>query len=93
MWNLLRLHGVLSTGLLDGHKCTTHWKLTQHLSRESPSIQVPENRLFVREGNLITSAGVASGFDMAPSLIDKDFGPLMAGKCAHEMVLYIKRDG
>jgi transcriptional regulator GlxA family with amidase domain len=52
-------------GLLDGRTCTTHWKVAERLQRENPRARVVQNRLFVKAGRLITSAGVASGIDMA----------------------------
>jgi len=80
-------------GLLDGRRCTTHWKLTGRLQREHPAARVLENRLFVDEGAIVTSAGVASGIDMALALVEAEHGPLLAARVAREMVVYLRRGG
>jgi transcriptional regulator GlxA family with amidase domain len=80
-------------GLLDGRSCTTHWKVAARLQREHPRARVLQNRLFVRDGRLVTSAGVASGIDMALALIEEDLGPLAVARVARELVVYLRRDG
>jgi len=80
-------------GLLDGCDCTTHWKLIARLSAEAPRARVVDNRLFVEDGSVVTSAGVASGIDMALALVERDFGPLVAARVAREMVVYMRRNG
>ena len=80
-------------GLLDGRSCTTHWKVAARLQREHPRARVVQNRLFVKEGRLVTSAGVAAGIDMALSLVEDDHGPLVAARVARELVVYIRRGG
>jgi transcriptional regulator GlxA family with amidase domain len=80
-------------GLLDGRQCTTHWKLIDRLRRETPRAEVLDNRLFVEDKGVVTSAGVASGIDMALALVEKDFGPLVAARVAREMVVYLRRSG
>jgi transcriptional regulator GlxA family with amidase domain len=80
-------------GLLDGRTCTTHWKVAARLQRDNPRARVVQNRLYVRDGNLVTSAGVASGIDMALSLIEEAHGPLVTARVAREMVVYIRRHG
>jgi transcriptional regulator GlxA family with amidase domain len=80
-------------GLLDGRACTTHWKVADRLERSYPALRVLKNRLFVRDGNVITSAGVASGIDMALSILEEDHGPLVVANVAREMVVYLRRDG
>ena len=80
-------------GLLDGRRCTTHWSRTGELTRLFPTARVLTNRLFVSDGNVTTSAGIASGIDMALALIERRDGPLVAASVAREMVVYIRRDG
>jgi transcriptional regulator GlxA family with amidase domain len=80
-------------GLLDGRRCTTHWKVIDRLRAEHPEAHVLDDRLFVEDGSIVTSAGVASGIDMALALVEKDYGPLVAARVAREMVVYIRRDG
>ena len=80
-------------GLLDGRRCTTHWSRTAELQKRFPRSRVLEDRLFVTDGNLTTSAGIASGIDMALALIEQTDGPLVAAEVAREMVVYLRRDG
>jgi transcriptional regulator GlxA family with amidase domain len=80
-------------GLLDGRRCTTHWSRTHFLAERFPRARVLEDRLFVTEGNITTSAGIASGIDMALSMIEQTDGPLLAAEVAREMVVYMRRDG
>ena len=83
---------LAEAGLLDGRRCTTHWKRTAELRRRCPSAEVLEDRLFVEDGNVVTSAGIASGIDLALALIERAHGALFAAKVAREMVVYIRRD-
>ncbi len=80
-------------GLLDGRRCTTHWKATNRLRSEYPAARILENRLFVEDENVITSAGVSSGIDMALALVEEDLGPLVVSRVAREMVVYLRRSG
>ncbi len=84
---------LAQAGLLDGRQCTTHWKLVERLRREAPRAQVLENRLFVEDGGVVSSAGVAAGIDMALALVEWDHGPLVASRVAREMVVYLRRSG
>lgn len=80
-------------GLLDGRRCTTHWSRTTELAQRFPDARVLTDRLFVTEGEVTTSAGIASGIDMALALIEQTDGPLVAAEVAREMVVYLRRDG
>jgi transcriptional regulator GlxA family with amidase domain len=80
-------------GLLDGRACTTHWKVASLLQQRHPRARVERNRLFVMDGRIITSAGVASGIDMALALLERDHGALLAARVAREMVVYVRRNG
>ena len=80
-------------GLLDGRRCTTHWSRTAELQKRFPRSRVLEDRLFVTDGNLTTSAGIASGIDMALAMIEQADGPILAAEVAREMVVYLRRDG
>jgi len=84
---------LAEAGLLAGRRCTTHWKVVDRMQRRFPATKVVANRLFVRDGNLITSAGVASGIDMALALVEEDHGPLLVARVAREMVVYVRRNG
>jgi transcriptional regulator GlxA family with amidase domain len=80
-------------GLLAGRNCTTHWKVVARLAEWEPRARVLDDRLFVRDGRVITSAGEASGIDMALSLILEDHGPAVVASVAREMVVYVRRGG
>ena len=80
-------------GALDGRSCTTHWHRVPDLKRRFPRANVVGDRLFVVDGRIVTSAGIAAGIDMALALIERDAGPVIAGEVAREMVVYIRRDG
>jgi transcriptional regulator GlxA family with amidase domain len=80
-------------GLLDGRRCTTHWQLVDRLRAECPRAQVLADRLFVEADGILTSAGIASGIDMALALVEQDHGPLVASRVARVMVVYLRRSG
>ncbi|MEA2489366.1 MAG: hypothetical protein QOH21_1158 [Acidobacteriota bacterium] len=80
-------------GLLDGRRCTTHWSRTDELAQRFPRARVLTDRLFVADGPVTTSAGIASGIDMALAMIEQADGPLVAAEVAREMVVYLRRDG
>jgi transcriptional regulator GlxA family with amidase domain len=81
------------SGLLDGRSCTTHHSLTARLAREYPRVKVLENRIFVRDGNVFTSAGVTAGVDLALHLVSDLAGPRVAVEVARLLVLYFRRSG
>ncbi len=80
-------------GLLRGRKCTTHWRRVQELQERHPSAKVLGDRLYVEDGSIITSAGIAAGIDMTLWLLERDYGPVLAAEVAREMVVYLRRDG
>ena len=84
---------LAKAGLLAGRQCTTHWSRVEELGRRFPEASVLTNRLFVHDGPVTTSAGIASGIDMALSLLERSHGPLLVAAVAREMVIYIRRDG
>lgn len=83
---------LAQAGLLQNRCCTTHWKRTAELQKLYPRADVLADRLFVEDGRIITSAGIAAGIDMALALIQRHHGPLVAAKVAREMVVYMRRD-
>jgi transcriptional regulator GlxA family with amidase domain len=80
-------------GLLDGRRCTTHWRRVGELAARFPAAQVLGERLFVQDGPIVTSAGVSAGVDLALALLERDGGPVLASHVAREMVVYLRRDG
>jgi transcriptional regulator GlxA family with amidase domain len=83
---------LAQAGLLNNRRCTTHWKRVGELRKLCPSADVLADRLFVEDGRIVSSAGIAAGIDMALALIERDHGPLVAAKVAREMVVYMRRD-
>jgi transcriptional regulator GlxA family with amidase domain len=79
-------------GLLDGRRCTTHWKRINELRLRFPCAQVLDDRLYVEDGKIITSAGIAAGIDMTIALLEQDLGAAVAASVAREMVVYMRRD-
>jgi transcriptional regulator GlxA family with amidase domain len=80
-------------GLLDGRRCTTHWQAVPFLRGRYPLAKVEEAMLFVRDGRITTSAGIASGIDMALAVIEQAYGPLLAAQVARYLVVYLRRNG
>jgi transcriptional regulator GlxA family with amidase domain len=80
-------------GLLDGRRCTTHHELQDELAHRYPLANVVRDVLYVVDGRVITSAGIASGIDLALHLMATRHGPSVAAKIARTMVVYARRNG
>ncbi|WP_433826460.1 GlxA family transcriptional regulator [Actinoplanes sp. CA-015351] len=80
-------------GLLAGRRCTTHHDLQERLARSHPSATVLPDVLFVSDDRVVTSAGIASGIDLALHLVALRHGPAVAAQVAREMVVYARRNG
>lgn len=80
-------------GLLDTRACTTHHGSCDELRALAPSARVADNRLYVHDGNVWTSAGVTTGLDLMLTLIANAAGPLCAAAVARQMVVYARRAG
>ena len=78
-------------GLLQGRRATTHWYFCQQLQAEFPEIVVDPEPIFVRDDRLFTSAGVASGLDLALAMVEDDFGQDTALRVARALVLFLRR--
>jgi transcriptional regulator GlxA family with amidase domain len=84
---------LAAAGLLEGRQCTTHWAWTSSLQQQYPGIKVLENILYVKSDNIYTSAGIATGIDLALFLVEERHGVAFACKVAKDMVVYIRRQG
>ncbi|WP_228000933.1 helix-turn-helix domain-containing protein [Nocardia australiensis] len=82
-----------AAGLLDGRKCTTHWRYVDQLAEQFPAATVDPDVLFVDEGKLITSAGTAAGIDACLHLVRREIGSTAANAIARRMVVPPQRDG
>jgi transcriptional regulator GlxA family with amidase domain len=80
-------------GLLNGRRCTTHWRYASTLAEQYPSIDVCENAIYIEDGNVFTSAGVTAGIDLALALVERDYGADIAIETARALVLYFRRPG
>jgi transcriptional regulator GlxA family with amidase domain len=84
---------LAATGLLDGKRATTHWHYTKALARLYPRIRVDENVLFVDEGDVLTSAGAASGIDLCLHVLRGDLGVAASNHAARRLVAAPYRSG
>jgi transcriptional regulator GlxA family with amidase domain len=80
-------------GLLSGRCVTTHWQYAERLAAEYPDLHVEPDRIFVRDGPVFSSAGVAAAIDLAFSLIEEDHGRALALWVARRLVVFLKRPG
>ncbi|NIH95789.1 transcriptional regulator GlxA family with amidase domain [Mycolicibacterium fluoranthenivorans] len=85
---------ILATaGLLDGRRATTHWRHVTLLAHAFPQIGVEPDAIFVRDGDVYTSAGVTAGIDLALALVEQDHGAELVRSVARSLVVYLKRAG
>ncbi|WP_106399871.1 GlxA family transcriptional regulator [Actinocorallia populi] len=84
---------LAAAGLLEGRAATTHWRACGMLGEFFPGVDVHEDRIFVVDGPLWTSAGVTSGIDMALAMVESDLGPEAALRVARELVVFVQRPG
>ncbi|MEP3277273.1 MAG: GlxA family transcriptional regulator [Stappiaceae bacterium] len=80
-------------GLLEGQSVTTHWRQIEELQRRFPQIDVKRDPLFVRNGDMWSSAGVTAGIDLALAMIEEDMGHEAAMQVAQSLVVFFKRPG
>jgi transcriptional regulator GlxA family with amidase domain len=80
-------------GLLDGNKCTTHWKRTSDLQANFPKAKVQQNIIFIEDNGIYTSAGANSGIDVALHIVSILKGDFFAHNIARELVVYKRRSG
>jgi AraC family transcriptional activator FtrA len=84
---------LAAAGILDGRRATTHWMDTDDLARRYPEVHVEPDVLYVDEGQVLTSAGTASGIDLALHIVRLDYGPEIANQVARRMVTAAHREG
>ena len=80
-------------GLLEGRRVTTHWVHARALQKQFPKAYVEEDRIFIIDGTIWTSAGMSAGLDLALGMIEKDFGAELARTVAQKLVVYHRRAG
>ncbi len=84
---------LAQAGLLDGKRATTHWRACDLLAKAFPAVEVDPDPIYVRDGNVWTSAGVTAGMDLALALVEEDLGRDVALAIARRMVLFLRRPG
>ncbi|BBX65754.1 AraC family transcriptional regulator [Mycobacterium saskatchewanense] len=80
-------------GLLDGRRATTHWHEIKSFARAFPAVIVEPDAIFVRDGDVFTSAGVSAGIDLTLALVEQDHGTELVREVARWLVVYLKRAG
>lgn len=85
--------GLAQAGLLDGRAATTHWAHARRLQERFPKVRVDEDRIFIQDGNVWTSAGMSAAIDLTLALIEQDHGAEVARRAARRLVVYHRRPG
>ena len=84
---------LAEAGLLDGRRATTHWSRARELQARFPKVKVEEDRIFIIDGPVWTSAGMTAGIDLALAMIEQDLGADVARAVARKLVVYHRRAG
>jgi len=84
---------LAEAGLLDGRRATTHWHRARDLQAQFPKVKVEEDRIFIVDGPVWTSAGMTAGIDLALAMVEKDLGSNVARTVARKLVVYHRRAG
>ena len=84
---------LAEAGLLDGRRATTHWQRTRQFVATYPKVKLEADRIYTRDGNIWTSAGITAGIDMSLAMVAEDYGDDIAQQTAKQLVLYHRRSG
>ncbi|MEP9355051.1 GlxA family transcriptional regulator [Xanthobacter sp. KR7-65] len=84
---------LAEAGLLDGRAATTHWAHAKALQDRFPAVRVDDDRIFIRDGHIWTSAGMSAGIDLTLALIEEDHDAALAREVARKLVVYHRRPG
>ena len=84
---------LAEAGLLDGRRATTHWGRTDDFGRRYPKVRLDADRIFIRDGNVWTSAGITAGIDLTLALVEEDLGAEVARRTAQQLVVHQRRPG
>jgi transcriptional regulator GlxA family with amidase domain len=84
---------LAEAGLLNGRRATTHWRFGRELAARYPRVLVEHEPLWVKDGNIYTSAGISAGIDLALAWVEEDCGAALAHEAARELVLFLRRPG
>src|SRR5260221_5036103 len=84
---------LAEAGLLDGSRATTHWYHAREFQARFLKVKMEEDRIFIIDGAVWTSAGATAGIDLALAMVEQDFGPDVARAVARKLVVYHRRAG
>ncbi|UWZ83330.1 GlxA family transcriptional regulator [Occallatibacter riparius] len=84
---------LAAAGLLDGRRAVTHWRFCEKLARDFPRVKVERDPIFLRDGNMYTSAGITAGIDLSLALVEEDHGHDAALAVARQLVMFLVRPG
>ncbi|SCZ00991.1 GlxA family transcriptional regulator [Microvirga guangxiensis] len=84
---------LAKAGLLDGRRAATHWAYADRLQSAFVNVRVDSEAIWVKDGNVYTSAGVTAGIDLSLALVEEDIGSELALRVARQMVVFLKRTG
>lgn len=84
---------LAEAGVLDGRRATSHWIVCDELQRRYPKVTVDPDPIYVKDGNVYTSAGSTAGIDLAVAMVEEDYGTGLALRVAQGLVMYMKRPG
>ena len=84
---------LAEAGILDGRRATTHWAHARNLQKRFPTIKVEEDRIFIVDGPVWTSAGMSAGIDLALSMVEQDLGAELARRVSKALVIHHRRAG
>jgi len=84
---------LAEAGLLDGRRATTHWVRTRQFLATYPKVKLEPDQIFVRDGQIWSSAGITAGIDLALAMAGEDFGDDIVQQTARQLVLYHRRSG
>ena len=84
---------LAEAGLLDGRRATTHWRRTRQFLARFPKVKWEPDQIFVRDGDIWSSAGITAGIDLALAMATEDYGEEIARQTARQLVLYHRRSG
>ncbi|MFH0129125.1 GlxA family transcriptional regulator [Variovorax sp. VaC1] len=84
---------LAEAGVLDGRRVTTHWVVAREMAQRYPAVKVEEDRIYIADGNVWTSAGMTAGLDLALAMLEDDCGVQIARQVARSLVMYHRRAG
>jgi transcriptional regulator GlxA family with amidase domain len=84
---------LAEAGILDGRRATTHWAYARNLQERFPEVRMEEDRIFIIDGSVWTSAGMTAGIDLALAMVEKDLGADLARSVAKKLVVHHRRAG